>query len=206
MGLPFVDDLTPRQFEIAEFIANFRNERDGLSPSYAEIADAVGLSHRSNVRGQLQQLARKGYVEQSAGVQRSVKTTKKWELRRRRKFGMAANPLVMQVVLEHPEDFEGWKAEQFDSLLSRRAFGGELTAEGVLAEARRMTENESAVEELRALLEVEDARGEILELLAALKERHSPRRRKRENRGQRSEVREQRTVEGSGSSDRRSEY
>lgn len=179
MATQFVDDLTPKQYEIADFIARYREERDGLAPSYDEIAEAVGICHRSNVRDKLLRLIDKGYVEQTPGLQRSLKTTKKWELRRKRKFGMAANPMVMEVVLEHPETFEGWKADQFDSLLSRRAFGGELTAEGVLAEARKMNENSEALELCRALLEVDGARNEILSTLSNLKERHTPGKKKR---------------------------
>lgn len=179
---PLIDDLTTQQFEMAEFIAGYRERNDGLSPSYAEIAEALGICHRSNVREKLQRLIAKGYIEQAPGVPRSLKTTGKWELRRRREFGLAANPLVMQVVQEHPEEFHGWKPEQFDSLLSRRACGGELTEAGVLHEARKMNENETALNDCSALLEVDEAREVILQTLNELKERHTPGKRRRRRR------------------------
>lgn len=184
MTTPFVDDLTPQQFAVAEFIDEFRGAHDGISPTYAEIAEGVGVCHRSNVRQKVLRLIAKGYIEAAAGVSRSFRTTRKWDLRKRRRFGMAANPLVMQVVLEHPDVFTGWNAERFDSLLSRRAFGGELTPDGVLHEARKLNENDLALDDCRELLEVDDAREVILKTLEQLKQQHRPRKR-----GRKSEIR-----------------
>ena len=177
MTTPFVDDLTRQQYEIVQFVHDYRARNDGLSPSYDEIGEALGICHRSNVRQKLMRLIAKGYIDQKSGAPRSLRTTEKWELRRRQKFGAAANPIVMEVVLEHPDVFSGWKAEQFDRLLSRRAFGGELTAEGVLHEAKRMQQNDTALADCRALLEVDGARDEILKLIESLKEAHTPRKR-----------------------------
>lgn len=56
--------VTPRQLQILRFIARFRREHAG-APTYAEIGAAVGISARSGVSYQLDQLEAHGLIQRA---------------------------------------------------------------------------------------------------------------------------------------------
>lgn len=176
MHLP--DDLTEKQYRVAEFIQNFRAENDGMSPTFQEIADGLGLRDRVSAREFAERLIAKGYLERRQGRYRNLITTAKWRFRHNRRYAVEANPQVMEAVAANPAVFAGWTSQKFDRLLSRRALGGELTEEGVLAEAEKINEDERALAAVEGLLQVEPARRVLLDTIQGLLERHTPRRRK----------------------------
>lgn len=58
--------VTPRQWAILRFLAEYRREHSGM-PTYAEIAAAAGMAARSGVQYQLDQLEAKGLLERGRG-------------------------------------------------------------------------------------------------------------------------------------------
>jgi transcriptional regulator with XRE-family HTH domain len=74
-----------------------------------------------------------------------------------RRFDARTNPIVRDVVDEHPELFIGWGEADFEELHSRFGHGGALTAEGTLEIARRMEHNRTVHEKLALLLESSQA-------------------------------------------------
>ncbi len=77
MGAP-LEDLSPRQQEILEFIATSVDQR-GVAPSYREIGDALGIKSTNGVADHIKALTRKGYVERvgGAGRARSLRLTQR---------------------------------------------------------------------------------------------------------------------------------
>jgi len=63
--------LSERQRQILDFIQAY-TERHGVSPSFKEIGDAVGLKSISGVKHQIEQLQRKGYVTRRDRTPRSI--------------------------------------------------------------------------------------------------------------------------------------
>ena len=74
-----------------------------------------------------------------------------------RRFDAQTNPVVREVVAQHPELFDGWSEADFDELHSRFGHGGALTAEGTLAVARQMDHNRTIHQKLALLLETSQA-------------------------------------------------
>ena len=74
-----------------------------------------------------------------------------------RHFDRQTNPVVAEVVQEHPELFVGWTEGDFDELHSRVGTGGPLTAEGTTAAATEMNRNRGLHEKLALLLESSQA-------------------------------------------------
>ena len=70
-----------------------------------------------------------------------------------RRFDRQTNPVVADMVEEHPELFVGWTEGDFDELHSRVGTGGALTAEGTAAAALQMNRNRGLHEKLALLLE-----------------------------------------------------
>jgi len=62
-----VDELTPRQQEILDFICQAIANK-GIPPTIAEIAEAIGVSSSNGVRGHLQALERKGAITLITGA------------------------------------------------------------------------------------------------------------------------------------------
>lgn len=58
--------VTPRQWAILRFLAEYRRQHNGM-PTYAEIAAAAGMTARSGVQYQLDQLEAKGLLERGRG-------------------------------------------------------------------------------------------------------------------------------------------
>jgi SOS-response transcriptional repressor LexA len=65
--------LTHVQAQCLEFIGAYQDSRGGVSPSYREIADAVGFSSISRVHEVMECLAERGAIEKLDGKSRSVK-------------------------------------------------------------------------------------------------------------------------------------
>src|SRR5437762_11619748 len=66
-----MDDLTPRQRRIVEFIRTAVRDR-GYPPTVREIGEAVGLTSSSSVHSQLANLERKGLLRKDATKPRAM--------------------------------------------------------------------------------------------------------------------------------------
>ncbi|HEX2030393.1 MAG TPA: transcriptional repressor LexA [Actinomycetota bacterium] len=66
-----MDDVTPRQQRILEFIRRTVRER-GYPPTVREIGEAVGLTSSSSVHAQLENLRRKGLLRKDAAKPRAI--------------------------------------------------------------------------------------------------------------------------------------
>jgi transcriptional regulator with XRE-family HTH domain len=74
-----------------------------------------------------------------------------------RQFDRQTNPVVAEVVDEHPDLFAGWTQADFDELHSHRGTGGALTIEGTLAVVQHINRNRQLHEKLAVLLETGQA-------------------------------------------------
>ena len=99
-----MQSLTERQQEILDFIGGCI-ARDGIPPTVAEIASAMGLSSGNGVRGHLQALARKGAIELIPNASRGIRLLESTEAEQ----GLpivgrvaAGSPVLAQ---EHIEDY-----------------------------------------------------------------------------------------------------
>ena len=63
--------LSERQQQILDFIEAYA-ERHGVSPSYREIGDAVGLKSSSTVKYQVEQLQEKRYLARRDRMPRTI--------------------------------------------------------------------------------------------------------------------------------------
>lgn len=68
---PVVAGLTPIQAQVLEFVKE-RQEADGFAPSYAEIAEAAGMSSKSQAHRAIHQLIERGAVTMLPGRGRTV--------------------------------------------------------------------------------------------------------------------------------------
>lgn len=66
-----MDDLTPRQRRIVEFIQETVQER-GYPPTVREIGEAVGLTSSSSVHAQLENLRKRGLLRKDATKPRAI--------------------------------------------------------------------------------------------------------------------------------------
>lgn len=71
MSLP-LPTLTPRQRQILELIVR-QLRQQGLPPTRGELAEQLGLRNRQGIEQHLRALARKGYLELSAGMARGIR-------------------------------------------------------------------------------------------------------------------------------------
>ena len=69
--MPSAAALTPIQAQIRRFIEDF-GQQSGHSPSYREIANAVGLASLSSVSLHMRTLERKGYLDREPGRPRTA--------------------------------------------------------------------------------------------------------------------------------------
>ena len=74
-----------------------------------------------------------------------------------RRFDRQTNPVVAEVVEDHPALFADWSEADFGELHSRQGTGGPLTSEGTLALVRQMNRNRQLHEKLAVLLETSQA-------------------------------------------------
>ena len=73
-----MEDLSPRQREILDFISSAIDQR-GVPPSYREIGSALGIGSTNGVSDHIKALVRKGYIERvgGRGQPRSLRLTNK---------------------------------------------------------------------------------------------------------------------------------
>lgn len=73
-----MDDLSPRQREVMEFIIAW-NDQSGISPSFREIGDHLGIRSTNGVSDHVRALERKGYIERvgGQGAARSLRVARK---------------------------------------------------------------------------------------------------------------------------------
>jgi len=67
-----MDELTPRQIQILEFIRE-KVAANGMPPTVAEITAAMGVNSTNGIRGHLQALARKGAIELIPNASRGIR-------------------------------------------------------------------------------------------------------------------------------------
>jgi transcriptional regulator with XRE-family HTH domain len=70
-----------------------------------------------------------------------------------RLFDQRTNPVVDEVVSEHPDLFDGWTEAEFAELYSRFGTGGSLTAPGTLAVVAAMNQKRDIHQKVALLLE-----------------------------------------------------
>ncbi|MCA9572484.1 MAG: transcriptional repressor LexA [Myxococcales bacterium] len=106
-----MDDLSPRQQEIFEFIRGVIDQR-GVSPSYREIGTALGIGSTNAVSDHIKALVRKGFIERvgGPGAPRSLRitadATESWE-----DDGVQGIPILGRIAAGLPllahENYEG---------------------------------------------------------------------------------------------------
>jgi len=67
-----MDDLTPRQAEILQLIADFV-QSTGFPPTRAEIARSLGFRSANAAEDHLKALEKKGFIELFAGASRGIR-------------------------------------------------------------------------------------------------------------------------------------
>lgn len=75
-----MENLTPRQKEILDFIAEFIQNRD-YAPSYREIAEKFQLGSVATVAVHIDNLKEKGYLTKDFNEARSLQLTPRWDER-----------------------------------------------------------------------------------------------------------------------------
>jgi len=129
-----MDDITPRQQRILEFIRTTVRER-GYPPTVREIGEAVGLTSSSSVHAQLANLQRKGILRRDPAKPRTI------ELSERRPAAAASVPLVGRIAAGAPvlaqENVEDHIAVPADfagsgELFALRVAGDSMVEAGIL--------------------------------------------------------------------------
>jgi repressor LexA len=131
-----MDDLTPRQQRILEFIRQTVQDR-GYPPTVREIGEAVGLTSSSSVHAQLANLQRKGMLRKDAARPRAIEVAGT----RPRGSGAVSVPVVGRIAAgapvmadEHVEEYlavpERFAAEEEHFAL--RVAGDSMVDAGIL--------------------------------------------------------------------------
>lgn len=68
---PAPQPLTPRQHQVQRFLEDFI-DREGVAPTFQQIADAVGLRSVSSISEQLYQLQLKGWIRRDRMKRHSI--------------------------------------------------------------------------------------------------------------------------------------
>jgi repressor LexA len=135
-SLTDMDDLTPRQQRILEFIRQTVQDR-GYPPTVREIGEAVGLTSSSSVHAQLANLQRKGMLRKDASRPRAIEVAGS----RPRGSGAVSVPVVGSIAAgapvmadEHVEEYlavpESFAAEEEHFAL--RVAGDSMVDAGIL--------------------------------------------------------------------------
>jgi repressor LexA len=90
-----MNDLTPRQRRILEYIRSTVRER-GYPPTVREIGEAVGLTSSSSVHAQMRNLEKKGLLRKDAARPRAIEVTGS------RRASATAVPLVGRIAAGSP--------------------------------------------------------------------------------------------------------
>lgn len=160
-----MNDISPQQWRICRFVAAYR-ERNRLSPTYAEIGEALGVTKQA-VQYQVKQLEALGYLAKPRDA-RSLMVTDLWRRYRRHRLDRDTNPLVAVVADEQPELFESFDENDWETLYSLRGVGGGLTREGVEQAAGRINENRQRRQQVEQLLENGSVREELIAVIDEL--------------------------------------
>lgn len=64
--------LTPAQHNCLLFISGYLKASGGVSPSFEEIREALGLASRSSVTHLVNKLEERGYIKRAEGASRSI--------------------------------------------------------------------------------------------------------------------------------------
>jgi repressor LexA len=135
-SLTDMDDLTPRQQRILEYIRQTVQDR-GYPPTVREIGEAVGLTSSSSVHAQLANLQRKGMLRKDASRPRAIEVAGT----RPRGSGAVSVPVVGRIAAgapvmadEHVEEYlavpESFAAEEEHFAL--RVAGDSMVDVGIL--------------------------------------------------------------------------
>jgi repressor LexA len=135
-SLTDMDDLTPRQQRILEFIRQTVQDR-GYPPTVREIGEAVGLTSSSSVHARLANLQRKGMLRKDASRPRAIEVAGS----RPRGSGAVSVPVVGSIAAgapvmadEHVEEYlavpESFAAEEEHFAL--RVAGDSMVDAGIL--------------------------------------------------------------------------
>ncbi|MBI5305076.1 MAG: repressor LexA [Chloroflexi bacterium] len=65
-------ELGTHEIEIWHYIARYKREHNGCSPTYEQIGDAVGISSKDHVKRDLEKLDAAGYIRLPRGVARGI--------------------------------------------------------------------------------------------------------------------------------------
>ena len=108
--------LTKRQKEVLDFIADFVEE-NGYSPSYEEVARALGLASLATVHKHIQALESRKYLQRSFNQSRSLEVAARYAQERRKTRAGARNqeiPLAGRIAAGVPvEAIAGLDSIQF---------------------------------------------------------------------------------------------
>jgi repressor LexA len=114
--------LTRRQKQVLEFIASYQRDF-GYSPSYEEIAEALGLASLATVHKHIATLERKHYLRRGFNQSRSLELTPKYfqeQRRLRREAPVAEIPLLGRIAAGQPiESVPGQERLELGGILGR---------------------------------------------------------------------------------------
>ena len=114
--------LTRRQKQVLEFIASYQRDF-GYSPSYEEIAEALGLASLATVHKHIATLERKDYLRRGFNQSRSLELTPKYfqeQRRLRREAPVAEIPLLGRIAAGQPiESVPGQERLELGGILGR---------------------------------------------------------------------------------------
>ena len=65
--------LTPQQSRLLAFITRYQRENDGVSPSFAEMCDGIGITSKSGIHRLLVSLETRGFVERLPYRDRAIR-------------------------------------------------------------------------------------------------------------------------------------
>lgn len=69
---PSTGGMTDRQIDALEFIKAYARARDGLTPSFTEIMEGIGLHSKAGVHRLVVALKERGFIDQIPGKARSI--------------------------------------------------------------------------------------------------------------------------------------
>ena len=69
--------LTPKQHELLSWIAYYMEKSGGVSPSYDEMAIAIGVKSKSTINRIVESLVDRGYIRKALGKTRAITLVKK---------------------------------------------------------------------------------------------------------------------------------
>lgn len=64
--------MTPRQRELLTFIVHYQRASDGVSPSFEEMREGVGLKSKSGIHRLLSALQQRGHIHRDRRLVRSI--------------------------------------------------------------------------------------------------------------------------------------